>query len=50
MQNVLVDVAHIGREKISPLSQLKASGFNAVTFPGGVDVDENVFCLILFLI
>lgn len=41
-RNVLVESARIARGKISPLSQLKASGFDAVIFPGGFGAAKNL--------
>lgn len=44
-RNVLVESARIARGKISPLSQLKASGFDAVVFPGGFGAAKNLLVL-----
>lgn len=41
-RNVLVESARIARGKISPLSELKASGFDAVVFPGGFGAAKNL--------
>lgn len=41
-RNVLVESARIACGKISPLSQLKASGFDAIVFPGGFGAAKNL--------
>lgn len=41
-RNVLVESARIARGKIQPLSEYKASHFDAVIFPGGFGVAKNL--------
>lgn len=41
-RNVLVESARIARGKISPLSSLKAAGYNGVVFPGGFGAAKNL--------
>lgn len=41
-RNVLVESARIARGRISPLSELKANGFDAVVFPGGFGAAKNL--------
>ncbi|KAL8598333.1 Glutamine amidotransferase-like class 1 domain-containing protein 3, mitochondrial [Nucella lapillus] len=41
-RNVLVESARIARGKIAALSALKASGFDAVIFPGGFGAAKNL--------
>ena len=40
--NVLVESARVARGKINPLSELKASKFDAVVFPGGFGAAKNL--------
>ena len=40
--NVLVESARVARGKISPLSELTASKFDAVVFPGGFGAAKNL--------
>lgn len=41
-RNVLVEAARIARGKIKPLSEYKASDFDALVFPGGFGVAKNL--------
>jgi enhancing lycopene biosynthesis protein 2 len=41
-RNVLVEAARIARGKIKPLSQYKATDFDALIFPGGFGVAKNL--------
>jgi len=41
-RNVLVEAARIARGKIKPLSDYKASEFDAIIFPGGFGVAKNL--------
>lgn len=41
-RNVLVESARIARGKISPLSQFKASHYDALIFPGGFGAAKNL--------
>jgi enhancing lycopene biosynthesis protein 2 len=41
-RNVLVESARIARGKIKPLSQFKASSFDALIFPGGFGAAKNL--------
>jgi enhancing lycopene biosynthesis protein 2 len=41
-RNVLVESARIARGKIKPLSQFRASGFDAIIFPGGFGAAKNL--------
>lgn len=44
-RNVMVEAARIARGKISPLSQLDASGYDALVLPGGFGAAKNLFTL-----
>ena len=41
-RNVLIEAARIARGKIKPLSEYKASDFDALVFPGGFGVAKNL--------
>lgn len=41
-RNVLIESARIARGKVAPLSDLKASDFAAVVFPGGFGAAKNL--------
>jgi len=41
-RNVLVEAARIARGKIKPLSEYKASEYDAIIFPGGFGVAKNL--------
>lgn len=41
-RNCLVEAARIARGNIKPLSELKASGYDAVVFPGGFGAAKNL--------
>ena len=41
-RNVLVESARISRGPVEPLSNLKATGFDAIVFPGGFGAAKNL--------
>lgn len=47
-RNVLVESARIARGNIKPLSQLSASQFDAVVFPGGFGAAKNLYVAFLY--
>lgn len=42
-RNVLVESARIARGKVTALSELKSSNFDAVVFPGGFGAAKNLY-------